>query len=81
MIYGIKNISKAAESYEVVRCSNCWTYYYDEIIDERNNNSLKFIWDKETEEFYKGCPQCKTDDYLADIDEKQLTEIQSNSQR
>jgi Pyruvate/2-oxoacid:ferredoxin oxidoreductase delta subunit len=81
MIYGIRNINKAAEGYEIVRCNNCWTYYYEEIIDLRNDNTLILIWDEEDECFFKGCPQCKTDDYLADIDEKQLAEIQSNSQR
>lgn len=76
MIYGIRNINKVAEGYEIVRCNNCWVYYYEEIIDERDDNSLAFIWDKETKEFFKGCPKCQTDDYLADIDEKQLAQIQ-----
>ncbi|MBA4122291.1 MAG: hypothetical protein H0X72_07505 [Acidobacteria bacterium] len=79
MIYGIRNINKAAEGYEIVRCNNCWTYFYEEIIDERDDNSLAFIWDAETREFFKGCPQCKTDDYLADIGEKRLAEIQLDS--
>lgn len=75
MKYGIRNINKIAEDYEIVRCNNCWIYYYDEIIDERNDNSLGFIWDKQAKEFFKGCPDCKTDDYLTDIDENQLAEI------
>ena len=53
MIYGIRNINNAAKDYEIVRCNNCWTFFYDEIIDERDNNSLTFIWDKETKEFSK----------------------------
>lgn len=75
MIYGIRNINKTAEDYEIVRCNNCWTYYYEEIIDERDDNSLAFIWDEKTKEFFKGCPQCKNDDYLTNISEKQLAEI------
>lgn len=70
MMFGIKNINKVAEGYEIVRCNNCWTYYYEKITDERNNNSLAFIWDEKTKEFFKGCPQCKTDDYLIDINEQ-----------
>ena len=81
MIYGIRNISKVAENYEIVRCNNCWNYYYEDVIDERNDNSLAFVWDEKLSEFFKGCPLCKTDDYLSDIDEKQLAEIQLNSQQ
>lgn len=79
MIYGIRNINKVAEDCEVVRCNNCWTYYYEEIIDSRNDNTLILIWDENDECFFKACPQCKTDDYLTDVGEKQLTEIQANS--
>ncbi len=77
MIYGIGNINKAAEGYEIVRCNNCWTYYYEEIIDPRKNNTLVYIWDEDDEQLFKACPQCKTDNYLIDIDKNYLTEIQS----
>ena len=76
MSYGIRSISKVAEGYETVRCNNCWIYYYEEIIDPRNDNTLVYIWDENNEQLFKACPQCKTDAYLADIDEKQLAEIQ-----
>lgn len=78
MIYGIRNIVKVAENQEIVRCNNCWNYFYEEVTDERNNNSLTFIWDEIISEFFKGCPLCRTDNYLTDINEKLLTEIQSN---
>lgn len=77
MSYGIRNISEAAEGYEIVRCFNCWTYYYDEIIDERDNNSLAFIWDEAEDGFFKGCPQCQTDEYLADIEGDYLAEVKA----
>ena len=72
MRYGIYDLRKVAENEDVVRCNNCYHYYYDEILgDERNDNTLKMLFDEEFKEFYKGCPVCETDDYLMDIDVKQ----------
>lgn len=65
MRYGIYNIEKVSEKEEIVLCNNCENYYYDEINDERNNNSLAFFLGEG--EFFKGCPFCKTDSYLTDI--------------
>jgi len=69
MRYGIYDLTKVPEGEEVVRCNYCWNYFYDEITDERNLNSLEFI--KDGDEFFKGCPVCKTDDYLIDVDFQQ----------
>jgi hypothetical protein len=74
MRYGIYNIKKVAENEEIIRCNNCFHYYYDEITDERNNNSLKIFFDSDNKEFFKGCPDCETDEYLMDIDLSQFTE-------
>ncbi|GHT51709.1 hypothetical protein AGMMS49982_09890 [Bacteroidia bacterium] len=64
--YGIRNINKFAVDEDVARCNNCWHYFYDEIIDERNDNTLIILRDGE-DFFYKGCPICKTDAYLTDV--------------
>lgn len=66
--YGIRKINKAAENELIVRCNNCYHYFYDVIIDERNDNTLVMFRDGDF--FYKGCPICKTDDYLIDIDDR-----------
>jgi Pyruvate/2-oxoacid:ferredoxin oxidoreductase delta subunit len=67
MKYGIYNINKIADKENIIICNKCENYYYEEIIDERDVNSLAFIWDEENEEFFKGCPLCNTDDYLQDF--------------
>jgi len=76
MTYGIRDIRKAAMGNEIVRCNYCWIYLYDEIIDERDDNALMFIWDDKYMEFFKGCPKCRSDDYLTDIEEDYLVEMQ-----
>ncbi|MDR0681739.1 MAG: hypothetical protein LBG15_07830 [Dysgonamonadaceae bacterium] len=72
MKYGIYDIRKVAKDEAIVRCNNCLHYFYDDITDERDDNSLKLFEDKEFEaeykEFFKGCPICETDEYLTDID-------------
>jgi hypothetical protein len=65
MIYGIYNIKKVNPKEDVVVCNNCENYYYEDVTDERNNNALEFIFDKNY--FFKACPVCKTDGYLADV--------------
>jgi hypothetical protein len=47
----------------IVRCNNCyWKGYEDELevipISVDNGNDVTFM---------KGCPKCKTDDYLTDL--------------
>ncbi len=66
MRYGIYNINKVNLFEDVVLCNNCQNYYYNDITDERNNNSLAFFFD--INHFFKGCPVCLTDDYLCDIE-------------
>lgn len=65
MKYRIYNIDKVAENENIVRCNNCYNHFYEEITDERNDNSLALFFD--TDHFFKGCPVCKTDDYLIDF--------------
>lgn len=65
MNYGIQDIDKVAENEKVVRCNNCYNDFYEEITDERNDNSLKLFFDKD--HFLKGCPVCETDDFLINI--------------
>lgn len=61
--FGIKN-DKIVNDEHFVFCTNCAKTYYENITDERNNNTLKLFFDKNKNEFYKGCPECKTDKYL-----------------
>lgn len=65
MSYGIKDINKTTEGEDIVRCNWCLNYFYEEITDERNDNSLKLFLDKD--HFFKGCPECKTDYYLISV--------------
>jgi hypothetical protein len=76
MKYGIYDIRRTAENEEIVRCNNCFHYYYDEITDERNNNSLEIFLNNDSAEFFKGCPVCKIDDYLMDIDLSEFSNIE-----
>ena len=66
MRYGIYDIEKVVKNEIVVKCNNCDNFFYEEITDVRNNNALEII--NENDEFYRGCPVCKTDKYLADVE-------------
>jgi hypothetical protein len=66
MSCGIKDISKVTKDEAIVKCNWCDNFFYEEITDERNDNSLSFVWDFNGY-FFKGCPECKTDDYLKDV--------------
>ncbi len=66
MKYAIYDITNVAENEAVVKCNNCDNFFYEEITDERNNNALEII--EEDDEYFRGCPICKTDKYLADVD-------------
>ena len=68
MRYGIYDLRRVSIDEEMVRCNNCGHYFYDDIIDERHNNSLQILYDIDDNEIVKGCPICKTDGYLIDID-------------
>jgi Pyruvate/2-oxoacid:ferredoxin oxidoreductase delta subunit len=65
MNYGIYDIKKVAKNEEIVKCNNCSNYFYEDITDERNNNSLELFSDNG--DFFKGCPKCKTDDFLINV--------------
>lgn len=49
-----------------VRCNNC---YWEGEEDELETFSDPIPDNPDTEEYYKGCPTCKTDDYLIDIEQ------------
>lgn len=66
MTYGIYDIEKVEKNEAVVKCYNCENSFYEEVSDERNHNGLGIIF--ENEEFFRGCPVCKTDKYLADVE-------------
>lgn len=65
MSYGIHELNKVDKAELVVCCNNCDNYFYEEITDERNENSLKLF--KDNDHFFKGCPVCETDDFLGDV--------------
>ena len=50
----------------MIRCNNC----YKEFIDEEDLQILTDTSKKEVE-YYKGCPICKTDSFLMDIELKE----------
>ena len=45
MSYGIRDILKVAKDEAIVRCNWCDNFFYEEITDERNDNSLSLFWD------------------------------------
>ena len=63
-MYGIRTTKNEANEL-IVLCSNCMKKYYEDCSDERNLNCLALIYDKKNEEYFKGCPLCKTDEYLS----------------
>lgn len=63
---GIYDIAKVAKNEVVVQCNNCDNFFYEDITDERNNNALEII--EENDEYFRSCPICKTDKYLADVE-------------
>lgn len=44
-----------------IRCNNCMRIFNSE-------EELELLKDNEANEFYKGCPTCKTDSYLMDLE-------------
>lgn len=48
----------------MIRCNNCYTEFKDE-------EDLKTFTDlsKKEVEYFKGCPECKTDEYLMDMED------------
>lgn len=47
---------------KTIRCNNTMKEY--------DENELILLKDKETGEYYKGCPCCQTDNYLMDIEQE-----------
>lgn len=77
MIFGILDIHDADGSIHIVRCNMCYAYYYDAVFfDTRDESVLQIVWDKEDEEYVKGCGNCKTDAYLIDMISEQLSELE-----
>lgn len=70
---GIKDVREVDGAFEIVRCNNCYFYFYEDI-DDRDDYALEFIQDGQ--EFFKGCRNCKTDAYLMDINSEHLTILQ-----
>ena len=66
MSYGIRNIQNAAKGEDIVKCILCDYYYYEDITDERNDNSLKIF--KDESGFFRGCPLCETDEGLGNVE-------------
>ncbi|WP_180358553.1 hypothetical protein [Bacillus tropicus] len=42
------------------RCNNCMKVFKDD-------DEFELLKDEQSNEFYKGCPSCKTDSYLMDL--------------
>ena len=65
--FGIYDIIKVTKDFKV-KCCNCMNIFYEDISDERNNNALYQFYDKENGEYFLGCPECETDEFLMNID-------------
>jgi Zn finger protein HypA/HybF involved in hydrogenase expression len=52
-----------------VRCNNCYWSGDEEDLEDFSEPNLINEEDK-TLYFYKGCPKCKTDEYLMDIEDE-----------
>lgn len=46
----------------MIRCNECFSEFLDD-------DDLSLVYDKILSEWLKGCPICKTDKYLMDIQE------------
>lgn len=56
-----KNNNKKEPKKYKIRCNNCMKHFEDD-------SELELLKDNKSDpESYKGCPNCKTDGYLADI--------------
>ena len=58
MKFNFKNLPDTTAE-NTVRCNMCWTHFVDEY------DELELMEDKNG--YFKGCPTCKTDDYLMDL--------------
>lgn len=47
-----------------IQCNNCnWTGFEEDLVEYNETSKVDNI----TLEYFKGCPNCKTDEYLMDI--------------
>ena len=51
----------------------CVSLYFDPTIDEESEDISypDLEWQQDKDGYYWGCPKCKTDDYLMDIEENE----------
>jgi hypothetical protein len=51
----------------------CDSLYFDPTIDELSEDISypDLEWQQDKDVYYWGCPKCKTDDYLMDIEENE----------
>ena len=56
-----------------VRCNMCVSLYFDPSTDEQSKDISYPDLEKQQDKdgYYWGCPKCKTDDYLMDIEENE----------
>jgi hypothetical protein len=79
IIMGIKNLYNmfpaTLHENQICRCNNCDNFYWEELGSIRDESHLILLTesDEDGEEQYKGCPVCKTDGYLSDIEPFFLT--------
>ena len=61
----------------LVRCNMCDSLYFDPTIDELSEDISypDLEWQQDKDGHYWGCPKCKTDDYLMDIEESENDQI------
>lgn len=71
--HGIKDLLQAAKIVKdddeniIVRCNDCWYYFYDESVG--GDNGLILIDDPDSEDHgLKVCPVCKTYEWLMDME-------------
>lgn len=70
LFYGVEEKERLVEGTPIVRCNNCFRYFYESLGDKHDPTQLQLLHDEddtEKEHPYKGCGNCKTDDYLIDI--------------
>lgn len=71
--FGIRKCENIDNQEALVLCSACCHLYYEYITDERDDNALKLFF--QDEEYFLGCPSCKTDCYLLNVDYNELDQF------
>ena len=49
-----------------IRCNNCYNYYFEEELEV----FAEVHYENDETEYFKGCPNCLTDNFLMDVDEE-----------